>query len=186
MSGRYTGFQTSRFEWSAECGKIAERDIYKPIMNAVKIHRFEQDFIDRTLGIDIAIQSNERQYTIAECFRSNKDKKYQDLTIRYESKYNVGRLLEVQMSTARYKLVAYADTDVGTQPTKLTQWLLVNLQDVLDEYQKGTLPYVVKHNKDQSSSFMAIKFDDLRRLGLIRTESSRFEKEKKDEPISVV
>lgn len=171
----YTGFQQSRFDWSLECGKLAERDIYTQAMQAVKVERFknQRDFVDKELGIDVVVTAaSGRKYAIAERFRGADYKHFQDLTIREESVYNAGKKLEVHKSIARYMLYGYADSSLNNPPTKITQWLLINLQNTLDLYLSDYLPHGKRYNKDDSSTFLHIKFDILRRAKLVRQESN--------------
>jgi len=144
-------------------------------MKATKIQRFEgqRDFVDKDLGIDVVVTADSgRQYALAERFRSAKWQKYQELSIRQESLYNIGKALEVNKSIARYMLYGYADGDLGKSPTRITQWLLVNLQETLDLYRTKRIPYTVKSNRDPSSTFILIRFDDLRERNLVRRESA--------------
>ena len=172
----YTGFQQSRFDWSLECGIIAERDIYPSLMNATKVERFtgQKSFVDKEFGIDVLVTTGKgRQCAIAERFRGARYKRYQDLTIREESLYNIGKALEVHKSIARYMLYGYADVDQkDTQPPKcITQWLLVDLQPTIDKYMAAKIPFGKKQNHDGSSCFIHITFDTLRSFSLVVAES---------------
>lgn len=146
-------------------------------MKATKVQRFEgkKDFVDKELGIDVLVTTGKgRQCAVAERFRGAKYKRHQDLTIREESLYNVGKVLELHKSIARYMLYGYADTNQEDlqPPQSITQWLLIDLQLTIDKYMSNKIPFRAQRNHDGSSCFICLTFDTLRDLHLVVFESS--------------
>ena len=81
---KFVKFQT-QFDWSLQCAAVAERDIYRRVMGASQIKRYEKhDVIDKELGIDVVFTTRKnKQIALAERFRSADKRRYHDLTIRF-------------------------------------------------------------------------------------------------------
>ena len=171
-------FQRSRFKWSLQCGLVAERDIYPKVLEPKQIQRPQgnKDWLDKHYGVDALITSwRGRNFAVAERFRGKSYHSYQELTLRFQSLWTDSKVLEVDKSIARVMLYGYADTNKPTPPNEIIQWIIVDLQLLLDKYHSRQLkPVSEEENNDCSSTFLAFGFQQLREAGVVIRESNDF------------
>ena len=73
-------------------------------------------------------------------------------------------------------LYGYADTDKPVPPTKIVQWVFVDLQLLLDKYHSKRLKSnSEQENDDYSSTFLTFTFEQLEEEGLMIARSQDWE-----------
>jgi hypothetical protein len=167
-----TGFDLERDRWSR---RVAERffpDIARITWGDCLVFFCPAavgDRLDRDYGIDAFVATPTRQYSIALRFRGRFSYlKYRDITLRYDSLWTPGKLLEVRKAVANYFVYGWADTDRPTPPTALLGWVVLHLPALLDLLEAGDIPYRGPiANADISSRFISLSPSDLSRRGLI-------------------
>ena len=178
----------SRYEYSDACSKLAEESVYPSFMGAgCTVQRFMNAdnyatrdnvmaLLDKDYGIDAMITAESgRLYSIAERFRGAKYEPYQEITVRLGGKHSTGKR-EFDKCIARYLLYAYVDVDAkqyktGMMPSKITSWVLVEMQPFLDLFNAGKISHEIKTARDGSWAFASVKISEIYKAGLIRVMS---------------
>ena len=123
----------------------------------------EAQLLDQNYGVDYRLiinknKWNEMSYTIQERFRQIKYKKYQDFTIRYETK--TGLKSELSKINADFMVYGYANNN------KISQIIIVGMSNLKFAFGLNKLPYTRRTNLD-NSKFIAFKFSDLNKINAI-------------------
>jgi len=118
--------------------------------------------IDRIVNVTVDKLRAPLRFTVQERFRRPNYTTYRDLTV---TEWNHASNLpsELYKITADYFLYGYYDDAQGV----FQEAIAISVPDLLLSVSKHNIPYVMKPNKKQQT-FLAFKFDDLDKAGLIR------------------
>lgn len=167
------GFDPGRDRWSQE----ATERLLPPLLekafgpNTAEYAWNNPDLrrIDTHYGVDALLQCQQRNVALAIRLRGAAYYvKHGDITLRYDSLQTAGKFLEVRKSIARYLFYGWADTDLPAPPSRLQDWHVIWLQELVDAYLSGTLQYTGPFsNGDKSSRLIGVSLQELRRRHLV-------------------
>lgn len=169
------GFDPKRNQWSRACLPIAFNKIWQPVMKASAYQEMtgEKRMRDLDYGVDVElIRLGRPPIMMAARFREPGAIKYGDITIRYRSLQTPGKILETTKAIARYMTYAWADSGYSqfpeVEPSRFLDWLILNLQELLDAYHDGRLKLKEERtNVNHSSTLLAFDLGELGRQNLI-------------------
>lgn len=117
--------------------------------------------LDTHYGVDAMLRCARRNVALAVRIRARSAAKYANVTVRYRSLQTVGKVLETEKAIARFYFYGVADTEKSRPPSRLVEWVIVDLQRLLDYWIRGDIPFTLGKNIDPSATFLCFKYGDL-------------------------
>ena len=152
------------------------RDVFGVAKQEDVIYTWNQpdiDRLDKEYGVDILLHTPRRRVALAARIRGYEYyKSFGDVTIRLDSLYTLGKMLEMQKSIARFMFYAWGDSDKPILPVRFVDWHIILLQELIDLYLKGKIksngPF---SNGDKSSRLVGFGIQELSQHKLIYRSS---------------
>lgn len=167
---RKADFQ-KKFDYSAKGHLKAIDIVYKEFFgkNSKILDVTGKDsYLDTQIGVDYIVEvenprlQKEVQFWIQERFRTVKYQSYQSVTLIENNCYS-GNLSEVYKSKAQFLVYGYYDEETEI----LVQVVVVSLPQLFQKIAMNQINFEIIKNKQTNQNFISVKFDELRKHGLI-------------------